>query len=215
MGQTQSKKQLTNEQIKFAVTGRSATGKSTCINTIRNFKPGDDDFTKAGSGDMTLTPMLYIHPTNDQIAFYEIPGYSSTTFEKEAYISKLMIHRYDFVFIIFNDALSEDEIWLAGALSRLGTPFSFVRSKIDIEIDNAIYDGNNQEMVIPEIKGRIRIALHANPELKDTKSIFLISSRHRDLGEMSDLITYVEEHINGLKLRRFFFSLGSITNKIV
>ena len=28
------------EQVKFAITGRSATGKSTFINTIRNLKPG-------------------------------------------------------------------------------------------------------------------------------------------------------------------------------
>jgi ABC-type iron transport system FetAB ATPase subunit len=29
-----------------AITGRSATGKYTFINTIRNLKPGDDDFAK-------------------------------------------------------------------------------------------------------------------------------------------------------------------------
>ena len=148
MGQTQSKKQLTNEQIKFAVTGRSATGKSTFINTIRNVKPGDDDFAKTGSENTTITSTLYMHPTNDQIAVYEIQGYSSTTFEKEAYISEMMIYHYDFVFIIFNDALSEDDIWPTGALSRLGTPVSFVRSNIDIEI----HDGKDQDMVIPEIK---------------------------------------------------------------
>jgi ABC-type polar amino acid transport system ATPase subunit len=38
------------------MTGRSATGKSTFINTIRNLKPGDDGFAMAGSGDTTITP---------------------------------------------------------------------------------------------------------------------------------------------------------------
>jgi phage/plasmid-associated DNA primase len=46
------------EQVKFAMTGRSATGKSTFINTIRNLKPGDDGFAMAGSGDTTITPKL-------------------------------------------------------------------------------------------------------------------------------------------------------------
>jgi len=55
------------EQVKIAITGRGATGKSTFINTIRNVKPEDDGFAMAGSGDTTITPTLYIHLTNDQI----------------------------------------------------------------------------------------------------------------------------------------------------
>ena len=35
------------EQVKFALTGRSATGKSTFLNTIRNVKPGEVGFAKA------------------------------------------------------------------------------------------------------------------------------------------------------------------------
>jgi hypothetical protein len=35
------------------------------INTIRNLKPGDDDFAKAGSGNTTITPTLYMHPKNN------------------------------------------------------------------------------------------------------------------------------------------------------
>jgi ABC-type polar amino acid transport system ATPase subunit len=43
------------------MTGRSATGKSTFINTIRNLKPGDDGFAMAGSGDTTITPKCMIN----------------------------------------------------------------------------------------------------------------------------------------------------------
>ena len=42
------------EQVTFAITGRSATGKYTFINTIRNIKPGDDGFAMAGSGDTII-----------------------------------------------------------------------------------------------------------------------------------------------------------------
>jgi hypothetical protein len=58
-------------------------------------------------------------------------------------------------------------------------------------------------MIIPEIKREIKNALHASPELKDTKGIFLISSRKPDLGEMSDLLRYVEENIDGFKAQAF------------
>ena len=71
------------EKVNFATTGRSATGKSTFINTIRNIKPGDDGLAKTGSGDTTIKPKLYIHPKNDKITFYDLLGYSSTIFKKE------------------------------------------------------------------------------------------------------------------------------------
>ena len=71
-----------------------------------------------------------------------------------------------------------------------------------------------KNMVLPEIRRKIEIALNANPEL-NTKRIFLISSRKPDLGEMLDLMTYVEEHIDGFKAHALLFSLYCITNKIV
>ena len=108
------------EQVKFAITGRSATGKSTFINTIRNLKPRDDGFAKTGSGNMTLEPTLYMHPKNDQIAFYDLSGYSSTKFKKENYLSEVKISDYDFFLIFFNNDLSEDEIWLVRELRKLG-----------------------------------------------------------------------------------------------
>ena len=203
------------EQVKFAITGRSATGKSTFINTIRNLRPGDDDFAKAGSGNTTITPTLYMHPKNHQITFYDLPGYSTTKFKKENYISEMQISDYDFFFIFFDNVLDEDEVWLVRELRKLGKPFSLVRSKIDADIESAIYNGKDQEMIIPEIKREIKNALHASPELKDTKGIFLIFDRKPDLGEMSDLLRYVEENIDGLKAQALLFSLDSITKEIV
>ena len=119
------------EKVKFAIAGRSATGKSTFINKIRNVKPGDDGFALPGFGDTTKTPTLYILPANDQIAFYDLPGYSSTTSKKEDYICEMNISDYDFVFIFFDNVLSEDEIWLVRELGMLGKPFALVRSKVD------------------------------------------------------------------------------------
>jgi 3-hydroxy-3-methylglutaryl CoA synthase len=57
--------------------------------------------------------------------------------------------------------------------------------------------------------------LNANPELKDTKGIFLISSRKPDLGEMSDLMTYVEENIDDVKpdKRERFAQLTQFTDQ--
>ena len=194
------------EQVKITISGRDATRKSTFINTIRNLKPGDEGFAMAGSGDTMITPTLYIHPTNDQITFCDLPGYSSTMFKKEDYISEMKISDYDFFLIVVNNALSEDDIWMAGELLKLDKPFSFVWSKIDVDIDNAIPDGKDPEMIIPEIKRQLEEALDA--ELEYTNCIFLISSRKPDLGEMSDLIMYIEATMDGIKAQvlLFFYS---------
>jgi GTP-binding protein EngB required for normal cell division len=201
------------EQVKIAITGRSATGKSTFINTIRNVKPGDVGFAITGSGDTTKAPTLYIHPTNDQITFCDLPGYSSTMFKKEDYISEMKISDYDFFLIFVNNALSEDDIWMAGELRKLDKPFSFVRSKIDVDIDNAIPDGKDPEMIIPEIKRHLEEAMGA--ELEYTNCIFLISSRKPDLGEMSDLIRYIEETMDGFKAQVLVVSIHPMTKNIV
>ena len=201
------------EQVKIAITGRSATGKSTFINTIRNVKPGDVGFAITGSGDTTKAPTLYIHPTNDQITFCDLPGYSSTMFKKEDYISEMKISDYDFFLIFVNNALSEDDIWMAGELRKLDKPFSFVRSKIDVDIDNAIHDGKDPEMIIPEIKRQLKEALDA--KLEYTNCMFLISSRKPDLGEMSDLIRYIEETMDGFKAQVLLFSIHPMTRNIV
>jgi GTP-binding protein EngB required for normal cell division len=201
------------EQVKIAITGRSATGKSTFINTIRNVKPGDVGFAITGSGDTTKAPTLYIHPTNDQITFCDLPGYSSTMFKKEDYISEMKISDYDFFLIFVNNVLSEDEVWMAGELRKLDKPFTFVRSKIDVDIDNAIYDGKDPEMIIPEIKRQLKEALDA--KLEYTNCMFLISSRKPDLGEMSDLIRYIEETMDGFKAQVLLFSIHPMTRNIV
>jgi GTPase Era involved in 16S rRNA processing len=87
------------EQVKIAITGRGATGKSTFINTIRNVKPGDDGFAMTGCGNTTLIPTIYLHPTNDKIAYYDLPGYFSIKSVKENYIREMEISDYDFFFI--------------------------------------------------------------------------------------------------------------------
>ena len=72
----------------------------------------------AGPGDTTIKPKLYIHPKNNQKAFYDLPGYSSTMFKKEDYISEMKMSDLDCVFIFFANVLSEDEIWLVGGKNK-------------------------------------------------------------------------------------------------
>jgi hypothetical protein len=70
-----------------------------------------------------------------------------------------------------------------------------------------MFDDRDKEMIIPEIKREIEDALHAIPELTNTKGIFLISSREPELGEISDLLRYVEENGGGIKTQAWYYHL--------
>ncbi|CAG2247601.1 unnamed protein product [Mytilus edulis] len=65
---------MEKEKVTFAVTGRSATGKSTFINKIRDIKPSDQGYAKSGTGDTTKEPTPYQNPQNERIVFYDLPG---------------------------------------------------------------------------------------------------------------------------------------------
>jgi ABC-type transport system involved in cytochrome bd biosynthesis fused ATPase/permease subunit len=57
------------EKDRFAVAGRSATGKSTFINKFRGIKKGQDGFADVGFGDETEKISEYRHPLNENIVF--------------------------------------------------------------------------------------------------------------------------------------------------
>jgi hypothetical protein len=57
------------EKVRFAVAGRSATGKSTFINKFRGIKEGQDGFADVGFGDETEKISEYRHPLNENIVF--------------------------------------------------------------------------------------------------------------------------------------------------
>ena len=68
----------------------------------------------------------------------------------------MKISDYDFVFIFFDNDLGEDDIWLVDELRKLGKPFSPVCTKIDLDIDNAKYDGKDTKKIIPEIRKKLK-----------------------------------------------------------
>ena len=64
------------EKFRFAVVGRSATGKSTFINTFRGIKEGQICFANVGFGDEGQNISEYIHLVNENIIFCDLPGLS-------------------------------------------------------------------------------------------------------------------------------------------
>lgn len=138
--------------IKFAVTGRSCTGKSSFINLVRDVYPGDETFATVGFGGCTMIPWEYMHPRNKHVTFTDLPGFDTDTDTKEKFSKSINLGVFDFVFIFVDNFIMEDDVYVAKKLQALGTQYCFVRSKIDLDILNAIDKGKTQTMVVREIR---------------------------------------------------------------
>ncbi|XP_052083513.1 interferon-inducible GTPase 1-like [Mytilus californianus] len=114
------------EKVSFAVTGRSATGKSTLINKVREVKPGDPGFAKSGSGNTTREPTAYENPQNKRIVFYDLPAVGTMEFPINTYVSKMKLSQYDYFFIFFDKVVSADDYFFITKLVELKKPFSLL-----------------------------------------------------------------------------------------
>ena len=78
-----------NESVKLAVTGESAVGKSSFINTILNLKSGDPGFAALSSiGNTTTKPTIYEYPGNPKITLHDLPGFGTIELPTNEYEKK-------------------------------------------------------------------------------------------------------------------------------
>ncbi|XP_071138922.1 T-cell-specific guanine nucleotide triphosphate-binding protein 2-like [Mytilus edulis] len=208
--------QCKKEKVAFAITGRTATGKSTFINKMNNVNPGDIGFAKSGSGNTTKKPTAYLNPQNKRIVFYDLPGVGTMEFPKATYAEEMELERYDYFFIFFDKVISEDDYFLVCKLVELKKSFCLMRSKIDEDLRNAEDDGKREEEVIPVIREQITEQISRDKHLMYSDAIFLISSRRKDKGDWSQLLCHVENCLPPTKfeslLKTFFTNTYRICN---
>ncbi|VDI21703.1 Hypothetical predicted protein [Mytilus galloprovincialis] len=207
--------QWKEEKVLFAVTGRSATGKSMFINKIRDVQPTDEKFAKSGSGNTTKEPTAYQNPQNKRIVFYDLPGVGTMEFKKETYIADMQLRKYDYFFIFFDKVVSEDDYFLVCKLVEMKKPFCLVRSKIDDDLRNAEDDGKRKEEVIPAIREQIKEQISRYEHLKNSDAIFLISSKRKDTGDWENLLHHIEKCLPPPKFETFMYSLPTLTENVI
>lgn len=203
------------EKVTFGVTGRSATGKSTFINKIRDVKPTDPGFAKSGSGNTTTEPTPYENPQNKRVVFFDLPGVGTMEFPRGTYVSKMKLHQYDYFFIFFDKVVSEDDYFLVCALLTMKKSFCLVRSKIDDDLRNAEEDGKEADKVLPAIRSKIKEQVSRYGKLQNSDAIFLISSRAKDTGDWYKLVDHIGNHLPAPKFESFMFSLPTLTENVI
>ena len=114
------------EKVRFAIAGKSSTGKSIFINIFRASKrvkmalPMLDFETKRRKFQN-----INIQKTKTLLFCY-LPGLS-LKFTKVKFLEMVNLSEYSFIFIFFESVLTEDSEWLTIQIQEKGIPFCLVR----------------------------------------------------------------------------------------
>lgn len=200
--------------MNVAVAGESGTGKSTFINAFRGVESRDETFAKVGFGNTTMEVNIYRHPKNEQILLHDLPGYNTTKITFKGFLERVTISDFDLCLIFFRTVPTSTDKLFVAYLRHADVQFCFIRSKIDEDIDNDLEDAQHKKNVLPEIKKKINQSRDKFEDMDDA-NIFYISSHEPSVGEMDNLITFIEKKVAPAKFEAVLFSLPTLTKEVV
>ncbi|CAF0785600.1 unnamed protein product [Adineta steineri] len=163
--------------LNIAITGDSGAGKSTLINTLRNLRAEDEGAAKVGVVETTRTILSYSHPSYPNLVFYDLPGVGTLEFKKSTYLNQVNLSRYDFFLIISRTRFTENDLWLATEIQKIGKHFFFIRTNIDQDLYNEKIDHPktyNETLVLDRIRENCLAHIRT---VDETANAFLISGR--------------------------------------
>ncbi|CAG2239112.1 unnamed protein product [Mytilus edulis] len=88
------------------------------------------------------------------------------------------------------------------------------RTKLDEDFENGEQDGMSKEKVLSEIKKKVDMSSDHFEDLKNAVK-FYISSDEPYVGEMNELISFIENQINPRKFEALLLSLPSLTEEVI
>lgn len=203
--------------LKIAVTGRSGTGKSTFINSLRGITADDEDKDPAAVGVNETTKEVrgYKYPGNDKFIVYDVPGLGTKLFKQEHYLAGIKADEYDFFIIMTKNRFLEDDLWLAEQLHTLQKRFYFVRTNCHDEIINdkkAHPKSHNQVKVLQSMRDDIRKNLGS--KFADAE-IFLIDSYEPALYDFATITKRMITDSKSIKKDAFAFSLICLSTDVI
>ncbi len=203
--------------LNIAVTGNSGSGKSTLVNTMRGLYADDPGATPVGITETTHEPQEYKHPEHTNVALWDLPGVGTSIFPRSSYLDQIDVERYDFFLILSDGRSTENVIWLAEELEIRGKPYYFVRTKVNMDIQNDKEDNprsHSAERVISKLKQECR-----NDMIKFNirANIFAISGmkKHDTAWEYPALILSIMNHLPKLKQYKGILSGVAMSKEII
>lgn len=200
-------KEVNTRILKFAVIGRSAVGKSSFINMMLDLQPGNKCYAETGAGDTTKNMYAYKHPKNESITFWDMPGFGTMEMTIEKFSSEFgfELNKFDYIFILIDTIVMEGDLCIVNKVKGYGTPYCFVRSKIDEDIKKGRTKG--------DIRQKLETSIQENDTVKGS-ALFLISNEKScfNTSDFCALFSHITKHLPLAKAGSLsFFSPDFIT----
>jgi len=130
---------------------------------MRRLKPRDTGAAVTSVNECTMTIRPYPDPRNQNLIYYDLPGVGTSNFPREQYLTEIRkqttdnieFHEFDFFFIVSCGRFTEDDVWLATQIMNRNKTFYFIRTKLDVDLNNTKEDDPdtyNEEEVIKGIR---------------------------------------------------------------
>ncbi|XP_060605949.1 interferon-inducible GTPase 5-like [Ruditapes philippinarum] len=203
-----------NVPVNIAVTGSPGVGKSSFINKFRGVKPRTEGAAAVGVNETTTEPTKYMHPDNNSIALWDLPGIGTQKFPKEKYLEEVGFERYDFFLILTATRFHENDIWLAKKVEKLEKKFIFIRTKMNYDVDNNEKDNDESKFVTVD-KIRNEMAQQIATEQFENVKVYLIDNRDDQDYDFPILIEKMIKEAPVWKQEAMTLTLTSLTGDLI
>jgi len=204
-------------KVNIGFTGNSGVGKSSTINTLRDLvSPDEPGWAKTNVVEETKMITPYEYPRNPNIKLWDLPGVGTRAFPRDSYLQKVNFERYDAFVIICAGRFTENDLWLARDITRMGKQFIFVRSKVDMDVENerrthALGPAFDVHIVLDKIRRNCQ----ENMSDFGKQRVFLIDNFEPLLYDFGDLVVEIAQITPTEKREAIVRSLPSFSLKMI
>ncbi|KAL6041183.1 hypothetical protein STEG23_022889 [Scotinomys teguina] len=209
-------KKIDDAPINIAVTGESGAGKSSFINALMGVGHEDQGAAKVGVVETTMERTPYKHPKIKTLTLWDLPGIGTMKFPPKDYLEKMKFQEYDFFIIVSATRFTKLELDLAKAIRFMKKDYYFVRSKVDVDLENEKKSKPrtfNRENVLDQIRNYCVDSFRQNN--MHAPQIFLISNDHLSDYDFPVLMDTLIKDLPVQKRHNFMLSLPNITEAAI
>ncbi|XP_045184768.2 T-cell-specific guanine nucleotide triphosphate-binding protein 2-like [Mercenaria mercenaria] len=204
-----------SKPLNIAVIGESGKGKSSFINAFRGLSPGHKGAAEINEVECTKDCRAFRHPRYDSFVLWDVPGVGTIDFPREKYLNDIQVDRFDFFLLISSSRLTQLEIWLADEIMQRQKKFYFIRTKIDIDIDNKrkrCGQNFNENLEFINMKDTLSNQLR---HVLGKVPFFMISNHHPDKYDFPFILEQLLEDVPNQKKDAMVFGLKGMSQKII
>lgn len=138
--------------LNFAFVGASGVGKSSLINAISGRNSMDPSNAPVGVTETTHEIKQYKDPRFAHITYWDLPGGGTVRHPADNYWEAKKLYAFDHLLIVGATRFLDFDIKIAKTAIANKEPVFFIRTKLDIDIQNQIDDSNSPPEEIEKVK---------------------------------------------------------------